>query len=292
METLVQLTLTSLTTGSMYALAAVGLSLIWGALGMLNMAHGAFMTLGAYAAMTAINALGLPPFLGIFVSLIVGAAIGILAHLVVAKWVMVKEGAHTNIMVATAGLAILIEDSILKIYGGYPYPQPFRVAGSVNIGGVAVNLQSVFILLVALVLVGVVAFLLLKTKFGRAIRATAMNRDAARLMGVRTETVFLQVMALAGALAGVSGMLISTQATLSPMMGGAPMLKAFVICVVAGLGNVWGAGVMAIALAFAEVVVGYSVGLHFGFPAMLLIVILVLIWRPEGLFGKERVVRL
>ncbi|WP_226552444.1 branched-chain amino acid ABC transporter permease [Celeribacter naphthalenivorans] len=292
METLVQLTLTSLTTGSMYALAAVGLSLIWGALGMLNMGHGAFMTLGAYAAMTAINALGLPPFLGIFVSLIVGAAIGILAHLLVAKWVIVQDGAHTNIMVATAGLAILIEDSILKIYGGYPYPQPFSVTGSVSIGGVAVNLQSVFILLVALVLVGVVAFLLLKTKFGRAIRATAMNRDAARLMGVRTETVFLQVMALAGALAGVSGMLISTQATLSPMMGGAPMLKAFVICVVAGLGNVWGAGVMAIVLAFAEVVVGYSIGLHFGFPAMLLIVILVLIWRPEGLFGKERVVRL
>ena len=119
-----------------------------------------------------------------------------------------------------------------------------------------------------------------------------MNRDAARLMGVRTTTVYLQVMALAGALAGVAGLMISTLATLSPQMGGDPLLKAFVICVVAGLGNVWGAGVCAVGLALIESAIGFYFGVRFGFPTMLMLVILVLIWRPLGLFGKEKVVRL
>jgi branched-chain amino acid transport system permease protein len=125
-----------------------------------------------------------------------------------------------------------------------------------------------------------------------AIRATAINREAAQLMGVRTNSVYLQVMALAGALAGVAGVMISSLSTLSPSMGGDPLLKAFVICVVAGLGNAWGAGVAAFALGLLEAAIQYYVGVRFGFPVMLLLVIAILIWRPQGLFGTEKVVRL
>jgi branched-subunit amino acid ABC-type transport system permease component len=292
MDVAVQIVLTGLTLGSMYALAAVGLSLIFGTLGMFNMAHGLFMTLGAYSAMSIVNLLGLPPVLGLLAAMVVSALIGVLTHLAIVRWMLSKPEFETNIMVATAGLAILLQDILLKTYGGYPFPQPIRIEGAFRIAGVSVSLQSVFILVMALVLIGAVAWLLLKTRFGRAIRATAMNRDAARLMGVRTNTVYLQVMALAGALAGMAGLLISTLTTLSPQMGDAPMLKAFVICVVAGLGNIWGAGISALALALIEALVGYTIGLRFGFPTMLLIVILVLIWRPQGLFEKEKVVRL
>ncbi|WP_317054330.1 branched-chain amino acid ABC transporter permease [Roseovarius rhodophyticola] len=292
MEIVIQILITGLTLGAMYALAAVGLSLIYGTLGMFNMAHGLFMTLGAYAVFSLAQLTGVPLILGILTAMTAGAVIGVLTHLLIVRFMLSSVEFETNILVATAGLAILLEDIILKFYGGYPYPQPVTVSGKVWIGGVVMTNQAIIIFAVATTCIGVVAWLLLKTRFGRAIRATAMNRDAARLMGVRTNTVYLQVMALAGALAGVAGLMISTQATLSPQMGGDPLLKAFVICVVAGLGNVWGAGVCAIVLALIEAAIGFYFGVRFGFPTMLMLVIIVLIWRPLGLFGKERVVRL
>ncbi|WP_138935383.1 branched-chain amino acid ABC transporter permease [Roseovarius arcticus] len=292
MEIVIQIIVTGLTMGSMYALAAVGLSLIYGTLGMFNMAHGMFMTLGAYAVLTLASAMNLPLVAGILVAMLVGAAIGVLTHLLIVRFMLNSPEFGTNILVATAGLAIVLEDLVLKGYGGYPFPQPVKVEGVFVLVGVSITYQALVILLVAAVFIGAVAWLLLKTKFGRAIRATALNRDAARLMGVRTNTVYLQVMALAGALAGVAGLMISTLTTLSPHMGGDPLLKAFVICVVAGLGNVWGAGVCAFGLALLESAIGFYFGVRFGFPTMLMLVIVVLIWRPLGLFGKEKVVRL
>ena len=292
MDIPIQILVTGLTMGSMYALAAVGLSLIFGTLGMFNMAHGMFMTLGAYVVYAIASAMGLPIAVAVLIAMGAGALAGVVTHLLIVRFMLNTTDFGTNIIVATAGLAILMEDITLKIFGGYPYPQAVGVEGTFAVGGVSVSIQALVILLVAMGCIGAVAFVLLKTKFGRAIRATAMNQDAARLMGVRTNTVYLQVMALAGALAGVAGLMISTIATLSPQMGGDPLLKAFVICVVAGLGNVWGAGVCAFALALIEAAIGFHFGVRFGFPTMLMLVIIVLIWRPQGLFGKEKVVRL
>lgn len=292
MEFVIQIVITGLTMGSMYALAAVGLSLIYGTLGMFNMAHGLFMTFGGYMAYSAATAFGIPLVLGIVVAMVAGAAIGMGTHLVIVRFMLGTPDFGTNVLVATAGLGIVIEDLLLKAYGGYPYPQPLTVGGFTRVAGVTLSYQAMIIFAVALVLIVGVAWLLKFTRFGRAIRATAMNREAAMLMGVKADTVYLQVMALAGMLAGVAGLMISTQATLSPQMGGDPLLKAFVICVVAGLGNVWGAGLCAFALALLEAAIGFYVGVRFGFPTMLLLVIVVLIWRPQGLFGRERVVRL
>lgn len=292
MDVLIQIAITGLTLGSMYALASVGLSLIFGTLGMFNMAHGLFMTIGAYAAYSAALAFGIPLILGIVVAMAAGALVGILTHLCMVRFMLGTEDFGTNVLVATAGLGILLEDLLLKTYGGYPYPQPLKVDGFMRLGGVTITYQAIVIFTVALGLILGVAWLLMKTRFGRAIRATALNREAAMLMGVKADTVFLQVMALAGILAGVAGLMISTQATLSPQMGNDPLLKAFVICVVAGLGNVWGAGLCAFGLALLEATIGFYFGVRFGFPTMLMLVILVLIWRPQGIFGREEVVRL
>ncbi|MGT2466104.1 branched-chain amino acid ABC transporter permease [Mesorhizobium atlanticum] len=155
-----------------------------------------------------------------------------------------------------------------------------------------IPLQNVFILGVAIVLMVGVAILLQRTSAGRAIRATSMNREAAQLMGVRVGRIYAQVLALSGALAAVSGIMISSIATLTPVMGGDPMLKAFIVCVVAGLGNVYGAVVAAIALGLLEAATQYVLGVRWSFATLLLLVILVLIWRPYGLFGKQQVVRL
>jgi branched-chain amino acid transport system permease protein len=292
MDALVQILVTGLTMGAMYALASVGLSLIFGTLGMFNMAHGLFMTLGGYVAYSVATAFGIPLVIGILVAMLAGAVVGIVTHLVIVRFMLGTADFGTNVMVATAGLGILIEDLLLKTYGGYPYPQPLKLDGFTSVAGITVTYQAMVIFVVALVLILALAWLLMKTRFGRAIRATALNREAAMLMGVKADTVFLQVMALAGALAGAAGLMISTMTTLSPQMGGDPLLKAFVICVVAGLGNIWGAGLSAFALALMEAGFAYYFGVRFAFPTMLMLVVLVLIWRPQGLFGKERVVRL
>jgi len=291
LDAFIQIVATGLTLGAMYALASVGLALTYGTMRMFNMSHGLFMTIGAYAAYTAASYWGIPLWLAFFVALVAGGFVGALLHLLVVRFMLDTEDFEINIMVATAGVAILLEDLVLKRFGAYPFRQPVQLPGTLRIHDVAVTYQSILILVVAIALIGAVAWLLTRTRFGLAIRATAMNREAAMLMGVKTARIYLQVIVIAGILAAAAGILISSLATLSPEMGDNPLLRAFVICVVAGLGSVTGAGVSALVLGLFEAAIQYFFGLRFGFPLMLGLVVVVLIWRPSGLFGQGEVVR-
>jgi branched-chain amino acid transport system permease protein len=292
MDVVIQIIASGLTLGAMYAVATIGLSLVYGSLNMLNMAHGALLTLGGYVCYAAITHLGLPPSLALVAAACVCALAGLLIYLFTTLPLLRAENFETNIFIATIGIGAIIENLMLKAFGPYPIPQPLAVSGHVIIGNVHIPVQNIVILLTALILMGVIAFLLQRTRTGRAIRATSMNREAAQLMGVRVGRVYAQVLALSGALAAVSGVMISSIATLTPVMGGDPMLKAFIICVVAGLGNVYGAVVAAIVLGLLEAATQYILGVRWSFATLLLMVILVLIWRPYGLFGRRQVVRL
>jgi branched-subunit amino acid ABC-type transport system permease component len=167
-----------------------------------------------------------------------------------------------------------------------------QIPGGLALGGVTLPWQNVLIMGVAAVMLVLVAWLLGRTRAGMAIRATAQNRDAAQLMGIRIGQVYAQVLMLSGALAALSGVMISSLSGLLPTMGADPMLKAFVICVVAGLGNVSGAALAALALGVLEALIQYLFGVQYAFAILLALVIAVLIWRPAGLFGKIQVVRL
>lgn len=292
MDVLIQILASGLTLGAMYAVSTAALSLVWGALGMLNMAHGAILTFGGYACWWAIQQLGLPAILGLPVALVAGALLGLLIYFGLVARMLRTRGFETNIIIATVGLGIALESAILKLFGAYPAAQPFAVGGGFNLGNVYIPTQNLLILLSSIVLMVLVALLLERTRTGRAIRATAQNREAARLMGVRVGRIYAQVLALSGALAAIGGIMVSSLATLSPTMGGDPMLKAFIICVVAGLGNVYGAVIAALALGLVEASAQFLFGVRFGFATLLLIVIVVLIWRPYGLFGRQQVTRL
>jgi branched-subunit amino acid ABC-type transport system permease component len=291
LDAILQIIITGLTLGAMYALASVGLALTYGTMGMFNMAHGVFMTVGAYSAYAAVVYLGLSFPVALVTGLAVGAAIGAVMHLLVVRRMLKTEGFEINIIVATAGVAILSEDLILRIFGAYPFRQPLQLDGTFRVGGLAVTYQSVGILAAAAALVGLMAWILTQTRFGLAIRATAMNREAAMLMGVKADQIYLQVLVIAGLLAAAAGIMISSLATLSPQMGANPLLRAFVICVVAGLGSVAGAGFAAVALGLFEAAIQYYYGVRYGFPLMLALVIVVLIWKPAGLFGQQEVTR-
>lgn len=283
-----------LTTGALYALATIGLSLVWGSMGMLNMAHAAMLTLGGYAAFTAVTTLGLPPVFGLAGAMAAGAAAGAVLYYAVVRNLLGSTVAafESNVMIATVGLGIALENAILLSYGGQPLKQPLFVAGSTALGPFALPYQNGLIVAVVILMMAATALLLNRTRMGRAIRATAQNREAAQLMGVPVRTVYLQVLVLSGLLAGVCGVMVSSMTQLSPTLGADPMLKAFIMCVVAGLGNLPGAVAAAFGLALLEAFVQYGLGARWGFPSLLFVVIAVLIWRPAGLFGRAQVRRL
>lgn len=292
LDILIQIIASGLTLGAMYAVSTVGLSLVWGSLGMLNMAHGGLMAFGGYAAFYAMNALGLSLLPALLAAILTGAALGAIVYHGAVRLMLKQKAFETNVIIATVGLAFVLENVILKLFDAQAQRQPLQVAGAIQVGNVVVPLQNIVILATALALMLIVALLLQKSRIGRAIRATAMHREAAQLMGVRVGQIYALVLMLAGALAAVSGVMVSSMTGLSPGMGADPMLKAFIICVVAGLGNVYGAVGAALALGLVESLSQFVLGVRFGFATLLLIVIVVLIWRPSGLFGRQQVTRL
>lgn len=292
MDVIVQILSSGLTIGAMYAVSTIGLALVYGSLNMLNMSHGALLALGGYVCLYAMTAMGLPALLAVPVAMAVCGAAGLLIYHLAARPMLSSRNFETQIFIATIGIGAVLENVIMRSFGPQPVAQPLNLSGAVTIGHVHIPNQNILILAVSLLMMVAVAVLLNNTRIGRAILATAQNRDAAQLMGVRIGHVYAQVLAISGALAAVSGIMISSLSGLLPNMGGDPMLKAFIICVVAGLGNVYGAAGVALVLGLLEAVIQYVFGVQYSFAILLLIVIAVLIWRPAGLFGRAQVVRL
>lgn len=294
LDILMSVIVAGLTTGALYALATVGLSLVWGSMGMLNMAHAAMLTLGGYAAYSASTALGLPPAVGFVGAIGAGAIAGGLLYLLIVRNLLKNDKStfESNVMIATVGIGIALENAILLTYGGQPLKQPISASGALVLGPLTLPYQNLLIILVVILLMAFIALLLGRTRMGRAIRATAQNRDAAQLLGVAVNRVYFQVLVLSGALAGVCGVMVSSMTQLSPPLGNDPMLKAFIMCVVAGLGNLPGAVAAAFGLAMLEAFIQYVAGARWGFPSLLFVVIAVLIWRPAGLFGRAQIRRM
>ena len=291
MDVFLQILISGLTLGAMYAVSSIGLAMVWGSLGMLNMAHGVLLTIGGYASYGAVKNLGMPAVIGLPAAMAASMVVGLVIYYAMIQFMYRKEAFETNVIIATFGLSILLENIVLKIWGAYPFTQPFAVSDGFYLSNVHIPYQNLVILGSSLVLMLIVAWLMNRTRMGRAIRAAAQNRDAAQLMGVNIGRVFAKVMALAGVVAAVSGVMLSSLTTLAPTMGYDPMLKAFIICIIAGLGNVGGSFYSAFFLGLFEVSIQYFFGVRFGFPALLLLVILALMWRPYGVFGQRKVAR-
>jgi branched-chain amino acid transport system permease protein len=291
MDSIVQVLVSAITLGGIYAVSALGLALLWGVMGMLNMAHGSLMAIGAYTAVFVVSQLGLPWFLGAPAAILIGGLAGWLLYQLTVRWTLKTQTFETTIIVATVGVAITVKSLLLIVFSGYPKRQPFSVEGGVYIGKVLLPFQSMLIVAVTITLTAVLTLALNHTRAGRAIRATAQNPRAAALMGIPAERVFLQVLVIAGVLASISGVLVSSVANVSPTTGDDAMLKVFVICVVAGLGYIPGTIAVAFAMALFEVTIQYSLSAKWGYPLMLCAAVLILIRWPAGIFGAERVAR-
>ncbi len=296
MDYFVQIIVSGLTFSALYALAAVGLVLVWGAFNMLNLAHGIIMTLGAYFALMWAELFGFPLVLAAPFAMLCGGAVGVVIYFISAHWMIRQRDFETTIIIATFGLGMAMEAGLLKLlrelYHSSPYAQPLSLgAKSFLVATVPVSYQRLIIWVAALILILLLALFLRRTNFGRAIRAVAQDSDAARLMGVRVRNVYITVLALASALAGVSGIMLSSFKEIHPLMGGALMLKAFIVIVLAGLGNLTGSLYAALLIGMVEATVKVLIADKYGFTAILILVILALIWKPAGIFGRRTVAR-
>ncbi len=296
MNFFIQIIVSGLTFGAMYALAAVGLALVWGAFNMLNMAHGIIMTLGAYFVLVWAELFGLPLWFAGPFAFLAGGIVGAVIYFISAHWMLTQKNFEVTIIIATFGLGMALEAGLMKLlrelFQAAPYAQPLSLgADSFLVGDVPVSYQRLIIWAVAVALIVLVALFLTHTTMGRAIRATAQNRDAARLMGVKVKRVYVIVLGLASGLAGVAGIMLSSFKDVVPLMGQTPMLKAFIVIVLAGLGNMTGALYAALLIGMVEAAVKVLVADKWGFLAMLVVVVIAIIWRPAGLFGKHQIAR-
>jgi branched-chain amino acid transport system permease protein len=280
--------------GGILAVVALGFSLVWGIMNIINLAHGAFIMLGAYATYQLFTAFHVDPFLSLPVSFVLLFALGYLIQRFIMNWVARAPVLTTFLL--TFGLSLLIVNIALNVWTGDTRGVTTAYSGSnFTLGDVTVPWAKLFTLLAALAITGVMQLWLTRSKTGRAIRATSMDIGAAQLSGVRVTEIYAIVFGLGAGLAGVAGTLISLSYALNPSMGDLFLVKAFVVCVLGGLGSVPGALVgglvYGIVEAFAtqiDVTIG---GQHISGSGLqdaiaLVVLLIVLIVRPTGIMGK------
>jgi len=275
------------TIGVVYALIAIGLTLVFGILGVINFAHGEFYMIGAFLTYTLTVRLGLEYFLALALTIAGGAAVGLLAERLAVRPL---KGRHMfTVVLSTLGLSIFLENGALLVWG--PDPREIELAwGSrpLLIGGVVITFLRVAVLGTAAALIVALTWFIRRTTWGMAMRAVAANRDAAALMGIPVDRVYAITFAVGSALAGVAGGLLGAMFTIEPTMGEWAVVKAFSVVIMGGMGHVPGAVLGGIILGVAESLgagflpggTSYKDGIGYA------ILILVLLYRPQGLFGR------
>lgn len=277
-----------LVSGSIYALIASGLSLVWGALGVFNFAHGVLLMMGAFVAwwVSAPAGLDLGLFAGIVVSVIfMVAAGGVLYMLLVRPWLGTPAAELTVIMTTIAG-AMFLENLALYLFGARLKALDQVVTGTVTIAGTAMQAQNLLVIILAPVLLGSLALFLKLSKHGLAIRAIAQNREAAQLLGIRIERTYFMTFAVSAALAGIAGVMIGGLFNITPSMGNEPLLRAFLVVVFGGLGSLPGTIIAAYAIGLIEAASSYYIGIYWTPVVLFAVLITILLVRPHGLLGR------
>lgn len=278
-----------LVSGSIYALIASGLSLVWGALGVFNFAHGVLLMMGAFVAWWVSDpaGLGLGLFAGIVASVIFMIAAGcVLYVLLVRPWLNTPHAELTVIMTTIAG-AMFLENLALYTFGARLKALDQVVTGTVTIAGSAMQAQNLLVIVLAPVLLGSLALFLKLSKHGLAIRAIAQNSEAARLLGIKVERTYLLTFSVSALLAGIAGVMIGGLFNITPSMGNDPLLRAFLVVVFGGLGSLPGTIIAAYLIGLIEATSSYYIGIYWTPVVLFTVLIAILLLRPNGLLGRS-----
>ena len=274
----------ALVTGGVYALLAVGFSLIFGVARMVNLAHTSFLMLAAYGMFYTTYRLGLDVFTAILISLVATIIIGLVSYKLFIDRIREHE---VTVMLITLALATIFQESMILAFGAHFREAPTLIPGYIEILAVKIMYQHLLtIAVVAVVLLGM-WLLLIKTKLGIAIRATAQDAEIANLMGINVSNILLVAMGIAAALAAIAGIVVAPLWVVYPYMWMSPLVMIMAIVVLGGLGSIKGSLIAAFIIGLVEVaVVFYLPGGSFLRGAIaLLVMVIILVVRPEGLYG-------
>jgi len=276
--------ITGLINGGVYALLALGFSLIFGVARIVNIAHTAFYMLAAYVVYASLNIFGLPLIVSVIVAVVSVTALSMVCYKLIIE--PVREY-HAAVLIATIALALIFQEVLLITFGGHFLGSPTLVSGNLDVAGVRVTYQQLLtIAVVAAVLVGT-WLLLNRTRLGLAIRATANDLEVANLMGMNVSRVAMYTVGISVALAAVAGVVVAPLFVVDPLMWLPPLVTILAIVVLGGLGSLKGSLIGAFIIAYVEAITVFTIpsGSFLKGAVALSIMVVVLLIRPEGLFG-------
>jgi len=271
-------------TSAIYALLAVGFTLIFGVARILNLAHGSFYALGAYGTYVLTSIAGLPLWTAALLS------IGFVAvFVVVVEKVLIRPLRHSQlgVLMISLAVALVVEQTLFLVFGSEYRNVPSFVDTKINLGGVDVAGQRLLTLAVAAVAIGALYMFIQFTRLGSAILAISQDPEAAKYMGIPSDKIFSLVMAISAALAALAGVMAGPFLSVQPSMHLLPIVKAFAIVVVGGLGSIPGSIAAAFLLGYAETCVAYLISSSWTEIVSVLATLLMLVFRPAGIFGKR-----
>ena len=273
-----------LISGSVYALLAIGFSIIFGAARIVNLAHTAFYMVAAYCIYFATHKMGIHPIWGMVAAIVLVTLLGVISYKLFINPIREHEGA---VLIATIALAMALQEIMTLIFTGTYLSVPSLIKGYFSILGVKVFYQQLMTFCAALLVMAVLWVLLMRTRLGLAIRSTAQDREVANLMGINESRVAMITMGISVGLAAFTGAIVVPLTVLDPHMWMHPLIMMMAVVVLGGLGSLKGCFIGAYILGFAEALVVFLIpaGAFLKGSVALSIMILVLLIRPEGLFG-------
>ena len=285
----------ALSLGCVYALFALGFTLIFGVLGVINLSHGAVFMVGAYAAVQAMARFDLPLWAGLLFAFVFCGLLGLLIDFLVLRPLRARNAPHLIPMIATIGVAIILNNGVQGIFGAENVRFPAGVVSgqSLDLAGIHLTALELGIILLSFVLMGVLMVALKRTQLGRALRAIAESPKAAYLLGINVEGLFFLTSFAAAALGGLAGVLIGLYSNaVFPLMGQPMLHKGIAVIILGGMGDIRGAMLGGLFLGFAEVLSVAYIGSDMRDAVAFGLLFLVLLVRPKGLFGsvQERTV--
>jgi branched-chain amino acid transport system permease protein len=275
--------------GGLYALIALGMTLIFGVMRIVNLAHGEFLMVGMYVCFILFSKWGVDPYLSIVVSVPLLFIIGALLQRYIILPVIKAKAPGENQILLTAGIGLVMTNAALLIFS----PNYFTVLTSysnatVSLGKISVSLPLLWDFLISFGITGILYLFIMKTDTGCSIRAVAQNIEAARLMGINTDRIMIITFGVGAALVGAAGTLFMPIFYVFPAIGELFTLKAFIVTVLGGMGSALGALVGGVALGVVEQIGASYISMALKDVLGFVIFVLVLIFRPSGLVGKTR----
>jgi len=275
-----------LQTGSVYALVALGYSMVYGIIKLLNFAHGDIIMVGAYMVYYAIATFALPPFVAIILAIVVSTLLGVFVEKV--AYTPLRSAPRLSLLITAIGVSFLLENGAQLVFGADQKSMDPLIVGNIMLGSINVSYVALVTIVVSVAIMVLLTFVVNKTKAGKAMRAVSEDMGAAQLMGISLNKTISMTFAIGSALAGVGSVLyLCAYTQASPTMGSMLGIKAFVAAVLGGIGSIPGAMIGGFTIGILEALVAAAGFSMWKDAAVFLVLIIVLLFKPTGFLGKK-----